>query len=202
MLKDAYLSVYQSISPAPILDADVVDWAEEAILDLIKEGVIDPAGPTLYEPLTPITRGDFIHFLVKALDLESKTGRVITTFTDVDPNLYYYFTIGSGQAAGLVEGGGDICMPKRDITQQELITLIYRALLYAGVIQNTDPTALETFNDADQIDDYAVDAFAALINNGLLEGDNNKKVNPLAPANRAYAAVLLYRVYNHNQAGN
>ena len=196
MLKDAYLPVYQAISSAPVLDAATVKWAEEAIQELVGKGVVNPGGPSLYEPLIPITRGDFIHYLVKALSLEEKTGRAGATFADVDPNIYYYFTIGSGQTAGLVMGvGNNLCLPLSDITRQDLFTLIYRALKYAGMELAPDGVALERFGDRDAVAGYARDAVSALAENGLVLGDQNGNVNPLDNATRAEAAVLLYRIY-------
>lgn len=196
MLKDAYLPIYQTISPAPVLDAETVAWAEEAIQELASKGVIDASAPSLYEPLVPITRGDFIHYLVKALALEDKTGRVGATFTDVDPNIYYYFTLGSGQTAGLVMGvGNDLCRPMSDIKRQDLLTLIYRALKYAGMELSPNDAALDRFGDKASVADYAKDAVSALAEKGLVLGDQNGNVNPLNNATRAEAAVLLYRVY-------
>ena len=196
MLKDAYLPVYQSISPVPVLDAATVKWAQEAILDLVSMGIIDANGPSLYEPMTPITRGDFIHYLVKALDLEKSTGRAGASFSDVDPNIYYYFTMGSGQKSGLVLGvGNNRCMPYADITRQDMFTLIYRALTYSGMELSPDYSALAEFGDRDKIANYAKDAISALSKNGLILGDQNGNVNPLDKASRAEAAVMMYRVY-------
>ena len=198
MLKDAYLPTYKTISPTPVLDAETVQWAKEAILDLVRLGVIDASGPSLYEPLMPITRGDFIHYIVKALDLEKTAGRTGATFTDVDPNIYYYFTMGSGQKAGLVHGVGDnMCLPDADITRQDMFTLIYRALTYAGMNLPPDAGALDKFGDKDKIADYAKDAISALTKNGLIMGDQNGNVNPLGKASRAEAAVMMYRVYKY-----
>ena len=196
MLKEAYLPVYQTISAAPVLDAAAVKWAEEAIQELVSKGVANPNGPSLYAPLTPITRGDFIHYLVKALSLEKKTGRVNAAFTDVDPNIYYYFTVGSGQAAGLVAGvGNNRCNPLADVTREDMFTLIYRALKYAGMELLPGSSALARFRDRAAVDGYAEDAISALAENGLILGDQNGNVNPLANATRAEAAALLYRVY-------
>ncbi|MCL2059145.1 MAG: S-layer homology domain-containing protein [Oscillospiraceae bacterium] len=206
MLKDAYLDTYRSISPVPVLDAAAVEWAEEAIAELVTLGVLNAGGPSLYEPLLPITRGDFIHYLAKALSLETITGRVGTTFADVDPNIYYYFTMGAGQKAGLVMGvGGNRCEPMSDITRQDMFTLIYRALSYAGMDLAAgagsgangaaDLAALDRFADRGAVADYAKEAISALARNSLVMGDHNSNVNPQSNASRAEAAVLLYRVY-------
>jgi exo-beta-1,3-glucanase (GH17 family) len=196
MLKDAYLPTYRSISALPVLDAAAVQWAEAAILDLAGKGIVNASAPSLYEPLTPITRGDFMHYLVKALSLESKTGQVGAAFSDVDPNMYYYFAIGSGQKAGLIAGVGDnLCRPLSDITRQEVFTFIYRALTYAGVDLTPDPAAPERFADSADIAGYAKSAVSALADHGLVAGDQNGRVNPRNTATRAEAAALLYRVY-------
>ncbi|MCL1792501.1 MAG: S-layer homology domain-containing protein [Oscillospiraceae bacterium] len=197
MLKDAYLPVYKSISPVPVLDAAAVEWAEEAILELVGQGIADPNGPSLYAPLVPITRGDFIHYLVKALGLEAKTGQAGATFLDVDENIYYYFTMGSGQKAGLVKGTGDnFCLPESDITRQDMFTLIHRALEYAGMNFHGSETAPGRFGDWGEVADYAKEAISALAESGLVLGDQNGNVNPAQNATRAEAAVLLYRVHN------
>jgi exo-beta-1,3-glucanase (GH17 family) len=199
MLKDAYAPTYQSISPLPVLDAATVQWAEGAIQDLVSKGVVNANGPSLYEPLVPITRGDFMHYLVKALSLESKTGQAGATFSDVDPNIYYYFTVGSGQKAGLIAGvGGNLCQPLSDITRQEMFTFIYRALKYAGMDLAPNLAALDRFADSADIAVYAKDAVSALADSGLAAGDQNGCVNPGSPATRAEAAVLLHRVYMLN----
>jgi exo-beta-1,3-glucanase (GH17 family) len=196
MLKDAYLPVYRSISAVPVLDTDTVKWAEEAIRDLVQRGMADAGGPALYEPLIPITRGDFIHFLVKTLALEDKTGRTGTSFSDVDPNLYYYFTLGAGQKAGLVEGvGGGLCRPLSNITRQDMFTLIHRALRYADAELAPAPGASEHFGDSADIAAYAKEAVSALAAGGLVLGDPSGRVNPGGNATRAEAAMLLYRVY-------
>jgi hypothetical protein len=197
MLKDAYLPTYKAIAPNPVLDAETVKWAEDAINEMVGLGLLDAKGPSLYEPLVPITRGDFMHFLVKALNLEKKTGRHGATFSDVDPNIYSYFTIGAGQKAGLVSGTGDnLCNPKADIKRQDMFTLIYRALKYAGMDLDANRQALSRFNDESKIAEYAKDPISALAGANLASGDQNGSVNPLANATRAEAAVLLYKVYS------
>jgi len=198
MLKDAYLPVYKSISEAPVLDSAAAKWAEEAIQELISTGIVNANSPALYEPLIPITRGDFIHYLDKAIALEEKTGRVGAEFTDVDPNIYYYYAMGAGQKAGIVKGtGGGRAEPLKDITRQDLFTLIYRTLKYAGMELTPNASALDRFNDKNLISDYAKEALSALVESGLVIGDQNGNVNPRSSATRAEAAVLLYRVYEY-----
>jgi len=58
-----------------------------------------------------------------------------------------------------------------------------------------DAGALDRFGDKERIADYAKGAISALTKNGLIQGDQNGNVNPLAKASRAEAAVMMYRVY-------
>jgi hypothetical protein len=132
------------------------------------------------------------------MDLESKTGRAGATFNDVDPNIYYYYTMGAGQKAELVKGiGGNLCEPLSDITRQDMFLLIYRAFDYAGMTLNPNTVILDKFGDGDKIAGYAKDAIAALTADSLILGDQNGNVNPLDNATRAEAAMLLYRVYEY-----
>ena len=53
-----------------------------------------------------------------------------------------------------------------------------------------------TFNDKDDISDYAKFSMSILVENKLLLGTNTNNLNPRHNILRAETAVLMHRVYN------
>jgi hypothetical protein len=78
----------------------------------VSKGVISPDGPSLYNPKLPIKRGEFMHYLVNTL-FPSEDGRAAATFSDISPNMYYYYSIGLGQEEGLISAWETIYAAQR-----------------------------------------------------------------------------------------
>jgi len=196
ILKQAYQQVYNSISSKPVTDAESANWAEKEILELVSKGVISPDGPSLYNPKLPIKRGEFMHYLVNTL-FPSESSKTAATFSDISPNIYYYYSIGLGQEEGLISGMGDnLCGAERNISREDLFVLIYRAMRHAGMDVSPDLSALSEYKDKASVSGYAKEALSALIKEGIVSGDTKGNLNPKAAASRAEAAVLLYRLYH------
>lgn len=195
ILKEAYQPVYNSISSRPVTDTESARWAEKEILALVSKGVISPDGPSLYNPKLPIKRGEFMHYLVNTL-FPDENGKVATTFSDISPNMYYYYSIGIGQEEGLISGiGNNLSGAERYISREDLFVLIYRAMKYAGMDVSSDLDVLSKYKDKSSISGYAKEAFSALVKVGIVTGDTEGNLNPEAAASRAEAAMLLYRIY-------
>jgi exo-beta-1,3-glucanase (GH17 family) len=200
VLKEGYRAAYEKINPVPVQDA-ASSWAESEILDMIKAGYISPDGPAVYDPKVNITRGDFMHYLINALDPKvTYNPDKDPNFSDVDPMLYYADSIGVGRKLGIIAGtGNNECRPLSSITRQEEFTLIYRTMLTMGVIKSAtdgDRAKLSAFADGASIPAYAVDAFAALVRDGIVKGGTGNLLNPGGLGTRAEAAVLIYRLSN------
>jgi len=197
VLKEAYRAIYNEIAPKPVDDAETVSWAENEILELIRQGIISPMAPSAYDPVTPIKRGDMMHYLMNALFPDSEL-QVEPTFTDVSPNMYYYYSIGLGQRESLILGlGNNLSGVELNISRQDLFLLIYRGMLYAGMDVAPNLSVLDRFNDVDNVGEYAREAVSALVSGGIVHGDDLGNINPRSEATRAEAAMLLYRIYTH-----
>lgn len=195
ILKEAYGTVYNSISSKPVTDAESAKWAAKEILELVSKGVISPDGPSLYNPKLPIKRGEFMHYLVNTL-FPSEDGRAAATFSDISPNMYYYYSIGLGQEEGLISGmGNNLCGAEKDISREDLFVLIYRAMKYAGIDVSPDLSVLSKYKDKSSVSGYAKEALSALVKTGIVSGDAEGYLHPETSATRAEAAVLLYRLY-------
>lgn len=175
-------------------DIDSVPWAKEQIEVLASKGILRGVSENQYEPLTDITRADFLYFLIRTLGVNAK---IDGSFDDIDNDVYFYNEIAIAKKLGITEGiGNNKFNPDASITRQEMMVLTERALkmLNKLEVQGTD-IDLENFADKATIASYATESIAALVKEGLIEGDG-QNIHPLGNTTRAETAVFLYRIYN------
>ncbi|MBR2180580.1 MAG: S-layer homology domain-containing protein, partial [Oscillospiraceae bacterium] len=101
---------------------------------------------------------------------------------------------------GIVGGIGDNkYAPRKPITRQDMMVIVYRALQKLGVElgENTEPK----YPDYDAVATYARDAVSALIGAGLVNGKNGR-IAPIDYTTRAEVAVLIKRIMDYKVAGD
>ncbi|MCM3132347.1 S-layer homology domain-containing protein [Paenibacillus polysaccharolyticus] len=178
------------------LDLTGVPWAQKAMEALAVRGVVDATGSEDTRQLHPkqdMTRGQYVQWLVASLGLN---GGSTEPFKDVNEQSSYYKAVNIARSLGITDGAGDgRFKPESAITRQEMMTLTVRALVAGGFIddeaQNSSATDLARFRDAGQINSYARESVAALVNLGIVGGYNGE-VKPAVEASRAESATLIY----------
>ncbi|MNH91121.1 Endo-1,4-beta-xylanase A precursor [compost metagenome] len=178
--------------PKPAFKDIVGSWAQAAIQALTEKGIITGTSETTFEPDKNISRADFLLLLVKALGVKAEFN---SNFEDVKQSDYYYEALGISKALGITDGVDGIRFnPKEDISRQDLMVLVARALKLSGKISATGTAAdLSGFTDASSVADYAVESVAVLVKEGIIEGSGNA-VNPLGKATRAEVAAMVVRI--------
>lgn len=167
-------------------------WAQTAVTELAKAGVINGIGDNLFAPGNEVTRADFLVMLFRALNVDYA---FFDNFADVPQDSYYYKTIGMAKAMGVATGMGDnLFYPNRSITREEMITLTYRILTQLGKL--SVQAGGETFGDIEQVSAYALQAVQSLNAHGVITGDDNGNVNPRSNTRRCEAAVMIYRIWS------
>jgi len=185
---------YVSFAKKTFSDLDGYEWARKAIEVMASKGIIKGTSETTFSPGEKIIRADFVLLLVRTLELEADFD---SNFDDVNPNDYYYEALGIAKKLGIANGVGDNkFMPKENITRQEMMCFLDRALTVAGKgVERGTIKDLEKFADYTKVSSFAVESVASLVKSGIVAGDG-RNINPLDPALRAEAAVLMYRIYN------
>ncbi|MEG2378061.1 MAG: S-layer homology domain-containing protein, partial [Clostridia bacterium] len=168
------------------------DWASDAINKLAKDGIIKGVSEDEFAPENDITRADFVILMVRALKLESTA---TDNFADVGADDYFARELAIAKANGIITGFGDnLFNPRGKITRQDMMTIMARALQKSGYkLDTATQGALDAFADSDDIAEYAREAAALLVKNGIIAG-NDGRLNPTANTTRAEVAVLLSRV--------
>ena len=179
-------------APAAVFnDLGKVAWAQEAINALAAKGIVKGIGGGNFAPAKTVTRAEFVTMLVRSLDLENTA--TTTVFSDVKQGVWYTDTIAAAVNAGLVKGSGNGKFePGREITREEMAIMIANAL--KDQLQPVDPAALNKFADKSKIASYAQQPVAQLTQLGIVNGVDAQTFAPKSIANRAQAAVIIYRM--------
>ncbi len=107
---------------------------------------------------------------------------------------YYTNYLAAAKRLGISNGvGNNMCAPGKEITRQEMFTLLYNALNVIGRLPEGNGRLLSDFTDADGIAPWALEAMKRLVETGIVSGDGGK-LNPTGTTTRAEMAQVLYNL--------
>ena len=183
-------------TPGSSVFTDVHDgykWADEAIGELYAKGIIQGTSGNTFSPERNVTRADFVVLMVRALGLKAGYEG---SFTDVQPDDYYYEALAIAKKLGIINGLEDGRFdPRGDISRQDMMVIAARALEVVNKLAaEGNKEDLDRFADAAGVADYASAKVAALVKEGIVQGDGSS-LHPNGTATRAEAAVLIHRIY-------
>ena len=117
------------------------------------------------------------------------------TFKDVGRTYYTPYIIWAAEN-GIVQGAGDgIFQPKRDISREEMATIMAKYLKVVN--KNLKEKSQATFPDQGTISSWAKDAVNEMAKLGLVKGNEKGNFAPKGIFTRAQVAQVLYNV-DHN----
>lgn len=163
-------------------------WAKPEIESLTDEGVIFGYEDGTFRPYTQVTRGQFLAYLVRALDLPAGS----SAFPDVPASSSLYNEIAAAKKAGLILGNADgQALPNNPITRSDVAVMLDRAMQLKGSYTKRAPL---TFTDAAKIGKYAYGAVERMTFYGLIYGTADNKFEPAKIATRGESAVFVHRL--------
>jgi len=90
--------------------------------------------------------------------------------------------------------GNNMYAPEKEITRQEMFTMLYNALKVIGQLPESDSgKTLSDFSDAEEIDTWAVTAMTLLVETGTISG-SGERLTPKGTTTRAELAQVLYNL--------
>ena len=168
-------------------------WYDKAVSFIAAREITAGTGHGKYSPEAKLTRGEFIVLMMRAYGISPDTNPA-DNFAD-SGNTYYTGYLAAAKRLGISAGVGDnLYAPGREITRQEMFTLLYNALKVIGQLPQGDSgKTLLDFSDASQIDEWAGEAMAAFVVTGTIGGSNGS-LTPLSTTTRAEMAQVLYNL--------
>ncbi|MGB9868183.1 MAG: S-layer homology domain-containing protein [Bacillota bacterium] len=173
-------------------------WAQGNVELLAGRRVIKGVTDTTFEPESPLTRAQFAALTVRLLGLpERKPAQ--PTFTDVNPDDWFFGAVETAASFGLVRGMGDgTFRPNDKVTREQLAVMVVNAMNVAGMPASLQAGELESllagFADADQLSDWARQQAAIAAKHGIVKGRGPATLEPKADATRAEGSTMLVRL--------
>nr|BAA12826.2 beta-1,4-endoglucanase [Ruminiclostridium josui] len=165
-----------------------------SITMLVSKGIINNADVKKINFNSSISRGEFLMWIVKTLDLNAKFS---SNFSDVNKKGSYYNSVGIAKALGITSGvGNNKFNPNKAISREDMLVLTYKALKIVNKnLAKGNANDLKQFTDASKVSKNAVESVATIVKNGFYSGDA-KKLNPKASVAKSEAALMLYKIYS------
>lgn len=169
-------------------------WAGASVEFLAAYGITTGTGDgATFSPASTLTRGDYILMLYRTFGFSSTTAA--GNFTDVAAGSYYAEALAHAKALGIATAEADGSFrPNDPVTRQDAMVFLLRAMQAVNrSVPNAYDSYLSRFPDGASVADYARTAMAAMAQAGVIQGNEQGKLNPTGTLNRAEMAVILHR---------
>ena len=169
-------------------------WAGASVEFLAAYGITTGTGDgATFSPASTLTRGDYILMLYRTFGFSSTTAA--GNFTDVAAGSYYAEALAHAKALGIATAAADGSFrPNAPVTRQDAMVFLLRAMQAVNrSVPNAYDSYLSRFPDGASVADYARTAMAAMAQAGVIQGNEQGKLNPTGTLNRAEMAVILHR---------
>ena len=174
---------------------DVSDtaWYSKAVSYVAARDITSGKGNGSFSPNAKLTRGEFLVMVMKAYGF-TPDENAANNFTDAG-NTYYTGYLAAAKRLGISGGvGNNMFAPGKEITRQEMFTMLYNALKAIGELpQGHSGKTLSSFEDAGRIAAYAKEAMTYFVEAGIMEG-NAGQLTPASTTTRAQLAQVLYNL--------
>jgi len=185
---DGYFGCNSPYYETGFTDLDSEHWAYEAVSFLARYGIVS-GNEGLFCPNEEITRAQFIKILILSFGLFEKDAEC--SFFDLQKNNWAYPYIASAVKLNIATGVSATDFGANNpLQRQQLAVLTYKTALFCGIVFHNEGDI--NFTDKNSVADYALEAVAALSQNGMINGDENNMFNPADAATRAQACKIIY----------
>lgn len=176
---------------------DVVShWAYESIMHMYTEGIVNGYEDGTFKPDNTVTRAEFVKMLTGAIELATKDTSGVG-FVDVSDSAWYAECVKLAAANSLVQGHDGKFRPLENISRQDAAIVIYNAISGSGYVLGGE----KTFNDTEDISDYAKKYVSALAANCVINGSDGNFL-PHNTLTRAEAVKLIENLLDYIDFAN
>lgn len=166
-------------------------WAEEDIVFMVKEKLMEGTSPLLFSPDLALNRAMMVTILWRLDGQPAANSK--TPFTDVAEGQYYSEAVAWAYENDIVTGtSSELFSPMLAATREQVATILYRYSEYKGY-DTSVRGSLADFADAGQVSAYAMAPMEWAVGEKLIEGEANKLLAPQGIATRAQTAALFHR---------
>ncbi len=187
----SFTEIVEEPEALPFVDVPTGAYYYDAVAYASQNGLMNGVSADSFAPDATTSRGMIVTILYR---LEDSPSAAQADFADVAAGAYYAGAVAWASANGIVTGYGDGTFgPDTAITREQLAAILYRYAQYLGleVSQTADLTG---YGDAADISEWAQQAFAWAVREGLISGMDDGTLAPQGTATRAQVATILMRL--------
>lgn len=169
-----------------------MEWARKDVEGAVAKLIVSGDSVNEFGVKRSSTRAEIASMLVRALGIvPDETG---STFTDVDAQSEYAKDIEAAKKIGLIKGRTETTFdPNGLVTRQEMAVMLANAMVYAGKANDANPASLDRFEDRSAISSYATASLALMVEQQIILGVSDTKLDPRSNITKAQAAVTVMR---------
>jgi len=173
-------------------------WSHKDVNDLASRLIVQGTSDDQFTPDRSVTRAEFTAMVLRALGLHQPAAGSQASFRDVASGDWFKEAVDTGLSYQLISGYEDgTFQPNATITREEAMNVITRAMKLAQLSTTVNAADMESllggYSDRDQLDEWAKQAAASAMKQGIVEGSDGL-LTPRAPVTRAQTAAMLHRL--------
>lgn len=192
------ISLPVSAASNPFTDVSSGAWYAKAVAFVYEKGIFNGTSKTTFSPNMGMTRGMFVTAFGNAMGID-KSQYTGASFFDVSQSAYYAPYVKWAKEKGYVSGtGNNNFSPNAQISRQDMVTIFFNFVKNTkGKYEiNEQILSMKGFKDTSSISNYALTPMRWAVTNGIIAGDNNKKLNPKQTLLRSECAQVFYNGYD------
>jgi len=168
-------------------------WYKNAVTYIAAQSITSGTGDGNFDPDGKLTRAQFLVMVMRAYGIEPDASPA-GNFSDAG-GTYFTGYLAAAKRLGITAGVGDnMFAPNREITRQEMFTLLYNVLRALEIETPGDSgKTLSDYTDGTDVADFAREATGYMIKTGLVSGFAGV-IDPSGSSTRAQMAQLLYNL--------
>ena len=180
------------------------DWAKDAILAAVSQGIFSGNPDGTFAPQRAINRGEFAVVVTQALGLPPEIKPVFSFKDAWQIPSWAQEAVAAVVREGIMQGRGDGTFgPLTPVTREEAAVVLVRAL---GLTQEAETfRGKPGFTDDNKISPWALSFVAIARERGLFSGDTQGRFQPQQPLRRNEAAQVMLKCVglagNNGQGG-
>ena len=184
-------------------DVKAGSWYVNAIQYVYDNGIMSGKGKS-FKPDSPLTREEFVQVLYNNAGKPEVT--IENHFSDVKDNGWYKASVLWANEKGIASGKPDGSFGiGKQITRQDLAKMLYEYAKTTGLDSTKDDTAIEGYKDTKKVSNYAKEAMAWAVSQGIISGKGEKgapksetRLDPQGKATRAECASMMKKLLEKN----
>ncbi len=169
-------------------DVKTSDWYYTAVMFAREEGLMASTGDGNFSPDMTTSRGMIVTMLY---NMAGKPATGTANFDDINDTDYYASPVAWADSLKIAAGvGGGNFDPNGGMTREQLVLMLFN---YFKTVDSGsyDGGSNLAFNDAGSVSNWAAEAVAWAVANGIIAGNPDGSFVPQATATRAQVAVIL-----------